>query len=293
MNPKLTIALITLLACWGMNSKAQYVPKTQRKSISQFHTIKIKKGEQITVKRPRLFCDTLIMEDESTLKVPHIFKSFTLYAKYCKIGNGCVISSRGKNGKVGVVGRYDDYQEAPWRGKIAEAGSDAPRLNLYLNIYALGNLTIDATGGHGANAQAPLGHFHSPNNISSQDAQSNQIWTQIPGVYGSGGDVNLQYYAPFIVSIKKANLRSQKKRKRKISRKKNQIRIGNTIGEMDFRIFRVKSFAVYQDALGRQRRTPSVPKRFLQLERNKRNNGTLKFNRRDSVLLPEDVKMVR
>ncbi|HAS39038.1 MAG TPA: hypothetical protein DCS93_01100 [Microscillaceae bacterium] len=281
MYPKLTTALIILLTCWGMNTKAQYVPKTQRKSTSQLHTIKIKRGEQITVKRSTLYCDTLIMEEESTLKVPHTFISFTLYAKYCKIGNGCVISSRGRNGKVGVVGKYND--QGRWQGKIAEAGSNAPHLNLYLNIYALGNLIIDATGGNGATAQTPLNH-------TSDNGKHNllQPLTRFPGVCGSGGNVNLQYYSPLIVSFKKKDLKHQRKRKRKKRQKKNQIIVGNTIGTMNLRVFNPQSFMSYHNPIGF-----NEPKYFLLKEKNKRKDGKLKFNRRDAILQPKDVKMVR
>ncbi|OJJ22907.1 hypothetical protein BKI52_00720 [marine bacterium AO1-C] len=251
--------IITFL--WTLPIIAQYVPQSHRKSNIKLHTIKIKKGQQITAARPVLFCDTLIMADESTLRVPHTFKSFTLYAQYCKIGKHCLIFSRGKNGKEDV-----------WENNMGEAGTNAPHLNLYLNIYALGNLVVDATGGNGAPAP---GRF------------------KIPGVYGSGGNVNLSYYSPIVINVNKVNLKNLRKRRRRKASRNPEIMIGNTVGKMSRRMPRAYYYISDNDprTLVRKNDLGIHEESLLLREKNKHKNGQLKFTRKDSIILPEEVKI--
>ncbi|OJJ22908.1 hypothetical protein BKI52_00725 [marine bacterium AO1-C] len=281
-NKYLVFTIITCL--WTLPLVAQYVPQSHRKSDTKLHTIKIKKGQQITATRPVLFCDTLIMEDESTLKVPHTFKSFTLYAQYCKIGKRCVIFSRGKNGKVGVIGKYKNV--SVWAENMGEAGTNAPHLNLYLNIYALGNLVVDATGGNGAPAQ--ISTTQESSNLSSATRLSSNAWTKIPGIYGSGGNVKLHYYAPIVINIKKKNLKNHNKRKRRKASRKPEIVIGNTVGKMDTR--------AVNNYFGTASQDPNILRRgnfsnnFIAREKRKHKNGQFNFKRKGSVILPEEAK---
>ncbi|OJJ22909.1 hypothetical protein BKI52_00730 [marine bacterium AO1-C] len=163
---------------------AQYVPPKKRKpknstnqekgkttisknTINQFYNIRLKKERVLTIIKPVVFCDTLIMEDESIIKISPTLKSFTLYAKHVQIGKNCLITSKGKDGT-----------ETTFRSRNGEWGANAIPINLYLNFYALKNLTIDARGGNGGEGQ-------------------------VPGIYGAGGNIKLLYYAPFAVSFRK------------------------------------------------------------------------------------------
>ncbi|OJJ22906.1 hypothetical protein BKI52_00715 [marine bacterium AO1-C] len=281
--------IVLLLTLWVKSSYAQYIPQSHRKSNIKLHTIKIKKGQQITAARPVLFCDTLIMEDESTLRVPHTIKSFTLYALYCKIGKRCTIAARGKDGKVGVIGKYKNLEINST--KIAEAGTNAPHLNLYLNIYALGNLVVDATGGKGAPAQ--ISATPELSNLSSAARLSSNAWTKIPGIYGSGGNVNLHYHSPIVINIKKKNLKNQHKRRRKKASKKPEIVIGNTVGNMDTRAannyFRTSN---YNPNISRERPRGGIfLSGFIARETKKRKNGQFKFTRKGTVIKPEEAKI--
>lgn len=178
-----TCLLTTICVLWAITSFAQYVPAKKRsnekikkkvnkprrpqKLFNKFYTVKLKKKRQLTIKKPVVFCDTLIMEDESIIKVSPELPSFTLYAHYVKIGKNCVISSRGKDGENATHNKMN-----------GESGTNAIPINLYLNFNSLKNLTIDASGGNGG-----LG--------------------QVPGIYGSGANIKLIYYAPFAVSFRK------------------------------------------------------------------------------------------
>ena len=191
MNTKYLIIFILIIGYATTN--AQYVPKDDRKvkktsksskkttvsksKISQFYTIKLKKSRQLTIVKPVVYCDTLIMENESVIKVSPKLASFTLYARYAKIGKNCVISGRGQDpeGK----GKSQPY-EGRW-------GTHAKPMNLYLNLVSLKNLTIDANGGDG------------------------EYGKTINGVGGNGGNVNLWYYAPFTVSFRKPKRRRKQK----------------------------------------------------------------------------------
>lgn len=203
MNRKRLILLVLAISCWHLTTNAQYVPKHKRKTkktannttiskskLSQFYTIKLKKKHQVTIIKPVVYCDTLIMENESVIRVSPKLASFTLYARYVKIGKNCVISSRGLDPK-------DKGKVQPYKGRW---GTHAIPINLFLNIYSLKNLTINACGGDGEYGKV------------------------INGVGGNGGNVNLWYYAPFAVSFRKPSRRSRK-------RKKPTLFIKNTRGK--------------------------------------------------------------
>ncbi|HAS39040.1 MAG TPA: hypothetical protein DCS93_01110 [Microscillaceae bacterium] len=255
MYTKLLITIIALLTCWVDNSQAQYIPKSQRKTHMKLHNIKIKQGEQAFVRRAVVYCDTLIMEDESILKVPHNLRSFTLYAKYCKIGKQCQILSRGKNGKRVVA-------KTP---HIGESGTDAPQINLYLNIYALESLTVDARGGDGGKGKKL-------------------------GIHGSGGDVNLHYFSPQIIEIQKN--RNYDTKNKKIRSIKPTIVVVNHKGRMYFNNTR-RNFNPTNP--GKTFFAPtkfqSIKARTISKEERERKDGLLKINRQRTFIPPTNVKI--
>ncbi|OJJ22905.1 hypothetical protein BKI52_00710 [marine bacterium AO1-C] len=266
MDIKLITAIITFITCGLANTYAQYIPKSYRKSNTKLHTIKIKKGDEVLVKRSSLFCDTLIMEDESTLKIPYQAKSFTLYAKYCKIGKQCMISSRGKDGKK---------QQLPTN--LGEPGSNAAHINLYLNIQELGYLTVDATGGNGGSGR-------------------------LPGIYGAGGHVNLHYYSPLILKVKKHRRPTRSFRDntvRKPPKGQPTITIKNKVGWMNSRRFdtylRPPSYTPSHNGpiLPVIRTDPMLTNsaRVAEQKRRQRKDGNLKINRQAAFISPADVKI--
>ena len=203
MTLKRLIYLIALTFVWAINIQAQYVPKKQRKNkkqqkkadqpssspsqasivqnpLNQFYTIKLQKERQLTIVKPIVFCDTLIMGDESVLKVSPKLTSFTLYARYVDIGHNCLITSKGKDGK----------RQRRARDSGGEWGDDGVPINLYLNFQTLDHLTVNASGGNGGPGQ-------------------------VQGVGGSGSNIKLYYYAPFAVSFRKPKRRKRRKRSNK------------------------------------------------------------------------------
>jgi len=257
MHPKLTITIITLLICWATNSYAQYIPKNQRKTHMKLHNIKIKEGEQAFIRRSVVYCDTLIMEDKSTLKIPHKLKSFTLYAKYCKIGKQCTILSRGKSGAKPAL------HLAPFTG---ESGTNAPRLNLYLNIYAMGDLIIDARGGNGGTGTRP-------------------------GICGSGGNVALHYFSPQPIDVLRDQNYSSKNRRTRYT--KPTIKVANRKGKMFFR--RTRRFGD-ANTIGNFGRSPLTSNQThiphnIAPERHERKDGQLKINRQRNFIPPMATKI--
>ncbi|OJJ22904.1 hypothetical protein BKI52_00705 [marine bacterium AO1-C] len=278
----ITLALIISLGMGVQDIYAQFVPKNQRKSQVKLQTIKIAKRAQATVKQPVLYCDTLIMEDGATLKVPYTLKSFTLYAKYCKVGNNCTITSRGKS-----IESLDIFRE------LGKAGSNAAHINLYLNIYKIGHLTIDATGGNGEKGR-------------------------LPGIYGAGGNVNLNYYSPVIIKIKKHRRATRSFSDKIVKRRKHNhptIIVKNKVGWMDSRRFNAHLHSISQVktmnnfrseapnliadpvlANSGQVRNTNDPMlnnsaRLEERKRRKRKDGDLKINRRGAFISPADVKI--
>ncbi|OJJ22902.1 hypothetical protein BKI52_00695 [marine bacterium AO1-C] len=166
---------LTLVVCfWILGTYAQYVPNKTGKN-KKISSIKVAAYQQDTITQPIMYCDTLIMGTSSALVLAPYVKSFTLYAKYCKFGKDCRISGNGINGKNKI--------SVPDKG---EWGQNAAKLNLYLNIYSLEHLIVEANGGNGADGK-------------------------VPGIYGAGGDINLSYYAPFVLNVSK----KYRKRRRK------------------------------------------------------------------------------
>ncbi|OJJ22903.1 hypothetical protein BKI52_00700 [marine bacterium AO1-C] len=193
MNTTLPILLTLNIVFWSATSQAQYVPQTKRQTeatnTARLQSIHIQEKQELVISTPVVFCDSLLMEDEATLKAAASLKSLTIYAQYCKIGTHCIISTRGRNGAQNV--------QVPVQG---ESGAKAADVNLHLNIYALGSLTIDANGGNGGNGE-------------------------IPGLYGSGGHVNIVYYAPFVVNISKRKRRKRKKAVIVVRNKKGRMNL--------------------------------------------------------------------
>ncbi|HAS39043.1 MAG TPA: hypothetical protein DCS93_01125 [Microscillaceae bacterium] len=290
MDTKSSILFTLTIVCWTVASTAQYVPRTKRsKNTSQnvedktlkIPSIYIKKGEEFIVPKTVLLCDSLIMEDKATLKAAASLKSLMIYANYCKIGNQCVISTRGRDGQQNT--------QVPVRG---EPGADAAKVNLHLNIYALGSLTIDARGGNGGNGQ-------------------------IPGIYGAGGHVNIAYYAPFVVNISKKKARRRKKAVIVVRNKKGRMNLyklrklrdqeESNLMDGNNKLVRVrrqvnpktKKTTIITHKQDNSIRQPPTPKNFgkygnmvseTEKERLKKKDGTLSFKRLKDPMRPKAIK---
>ena len=267
--------VFTVVSClWIFGGQAQYIPgkAKQRKKIS---SIKVAANQQDTLRQPIVYCDTLILEESASLVVAPYIKSFTLYAQYCKFGKNSRIAGNGLNGKSQVA--------EPIQG---EWGQNAAQLNLYLNIYSLEHLIIEANGGNGANGK-------------------------VPGIYGAGGNVHLSYYAPFVVNV------SKKYRQRK---RKSSIQVSNKTGVMNTRKLQKLIEADFREKANTNnpnlkhnvsnivanQQNPSLPfgasntptenKKFKELakmaekEKNARKKGKISLNRYQNPLLLKDVK---
>jgi hypothetical protein len=104
-----------------------------------------------------LVVDTLVMRDSSRIILNQDVKENIINAKMIVVGNGCVISGRGKNGTPGKTGVVGKGQSAPCRnGDIGKDGEDGKpgynglNLSFYTNHLKIdGLLTIDLNGGDG------------------------------------------------------------------------------------------------------------------------------------------------
>jgi hypothetical protein len=104
-----------------------------------------------------LVVDTLVMRDSSRIILNQDVKENIINAKMIVVGNGCVISGRGKNGMPGKTGTVGRGQNAPCRnGEIGKDGEDGKpgynglNLSFYINSLKInGSLTIDLNGGDG------------------------------------------------------------------------------------------------------------------------------------------------
>ncbi|OJJ22910.1 hypothetical protein BKI52_00735 [marine bacterium AO1-C] len=264
-----------------MSVKAQYIPKEKRKDtastktvkrklFNKFHTIKLKKRRQLTIIKPIVYCDTLIMEDESIIKISPNLSSFTLYAGYVKIGKNCLISSKGMNGQDGT----HTHINGQW-------GKNAIPLKLYLNIYALGNLSIDARGGNGGQGF-------------------------VPGIYGAGGDVNLQYYSSTAVTFRKSRKSRKSKGTISVRTKSGSMNYGrlnelvansptarNKIYDPQTKQLKVQmhSSTIQGHPFNRDRRNPQILATQSDTERQLRKDGKFKFKRKQEIIQPSDVKV--
>ena len=182
------ISLAGILHIFAITTQAQYVSPHQRNSIIKTRSIVVKKGEQLSFHQAKIYCDTLIMEDESAITCIRSLKSLSLYAKYCKIGKNCLITTRGTDGKSNA-----QVIKGIW-------ATNAIPLRLYFNIYALGNLIIDARGGNGGDGF-------------------------IPGIYGAGANIKLTYYAPDKIRFAKKIRQNPKKRSITILNKKGKMKL--------------------------------------------------------------------
>ena len=104
-----------------------------------------------------LVADTLVMRDSSRIVLNQDVKENIINAKVVIVGNGCVISGRGKNGMTGKTGAFGRGQSAPCRngdigkdGEEGKPGMDGLNLSFYVNSVKIdGVLTIDLNGGDG------------------------------------------------------------------------------------------------------------------------------------------------
>lgn len=289
MKTQTLLNFIVIFMLWTIASIAQYVPKEKRNDqksentiskrlFNKFYTIKLKKKRQLTIKKPVVYCDSLIMEDESVIKVSPKLKSFTLYAQYVKIGKKCLITSKGKDGKNGTHTHIN-----------GEWGENAVDLNLYLNIYSLGNLSIDARGGNGGRGF-------------------------VPGIYGAGGDVRFYYYSPLGVSIRKSSKRKRGKQSVYVQYKCGVMDLArlNELSTPDLarevgkgrrrprKVYdpvtgeirtQMQSSTIQGHRFNRDFRNPQVLARESEEERQKRKKGSFGFERKSKPILPNEVKI--
>jgi len=119
----------------------------------------LKPKEIYKIETDILVVDTLVMGDSSVIMLDKKKQESFLHFKLAKIGNGCLIIGRGKNGIKGKDGLKGKNGNGPCsdglngsnggNGANGEAGSN---LSIYLSQVDLyGNLTVDIAGGDGGN----------------------------------------------------------------------------------------------------------------------------------------------
>ena len=287
MNIHFTFLFTTIIYLWPFIGVGQYTPKHQRNirasNYEMLKSLRVEKKQKLTILKPVLICDSLIMKDGSIIQTTDSISSFTIYARYCTIGKNCIISTKGRNGLQNA--------KTPTHG---EWGSNGAHINLYLNIYALGNLTIDTQGGNGGNGY-------------------------LPGVYGAGGDVKLEYYAPFIINISKKRRRRRKHtpsivvytkkgrmnltrlRKLRDAQSRNQLNANNPLVRID-RSYNptTKTTQISTPYSNRIKINNQIPNSIGNLKpwikrieqaRLKRKDGEINFKRIDSPIKSEAIKI--
>ncbi|WP_299454978.1 hypothetical protein [uncultured Microscilla sp.] len=155
----LTIGICTL--------QAQSLTKGSRTDSLKCRRIEVDRKKTYQISQSVVVCDTLIMHDKSTLKIVGSEK-FTLYARYVKIGRRCVMDASGANGTARSLD-----------GKVGI------QLLVQMNIYALGDLLINTSGGNGYKSR------YYPKGSDEQE--------QIK-LGGSGGDIHFTYYSPIVIT---------------------------------------------------------------------------------------------
>ncbi|EAY25572.1 hypothetical protein [Microscilla marina] len=148
--------------------QAQSMTKSSRTDSLKCHKIEVDRKKTYQISQSVVVCDTLIMHDKSTLKIVGS-KKFALYARYVKIGRRCVMDARGAHGTT----RSPD-------GKVGI------QLLLQMNIYTLGDLLINTSGGKGYNKSR-----YYP---KASDEQA------LIKLGGSGGDIHFTYYSPIAIT---------------------------------------------------------------------------------------------
>ncbi|PVY43101.1 hypothetical protein [Pontibacter virosus] len=125
--------LLLLIAC-SLLAISSPIAQAQQSHLSK---LVIAKGKTYTVSPGNtLLVDTLIMQDKATMKFdPSLYG--VLEAKIAYIGQKCVITSKGSDGKKG------NREQA---GSSGENGGD---LTVSIHFAQLGNLIIDTSGGDG------------------------------------------------------------------------------------------------------------------------------------------------
>ncbi|GAB3200428.1 hypothetical protein ABID22_003596 [Pontibacter aydingkolensis] len=130
---KTALAAVATWLCFAPASAQSIIPK-----------LEIKKNQvYIADSTNTIRVDTLIMHDKATIQFDP-GKYGVLEARVAIIGDKCIVSSKGKDGKrsVGTVGR----STGPDPGEDGENGGN---LSIALHLEKLGKLTIDTRGGDG------------------------------------------------------------------------------------------------------------------------------------------------
>ncbi|MBC5993506.1 hypothetical protein [Pontibacter cellulosilyticus] len=124
--------------------------------------------------------DTLVMQDRATIQFDP--KKFgTLEAKVAFIGDKCLVSSKGADGKRGT------------KLKQGENGENGGSLSIILNFESLGKLTIDTSGGtggngiNGQNGKKGIPERKETKTIRDANGNPQTIVVVIPGEPGTDG----------------------------------------------------------------------------------------------------------
>ncbi len=181
MITRLKLCILVFLIAFNGMVNAQYVPKKQRFKKDWINKIEIPRGGKLVLKKNRVYCDTLVMHDQATLKIDSV-QTFHMFANFVQIGKKCVIDANGKAGKKLALLR--DY--------ATTMGQSGKKLFLTFNIYKLGSLKINTRGGKAGKAYS----------------KDENIEIKRLGIGGSGGDITFHYYAPFVI-MKQRRARSK------------------------------------------------------------------------------------
>lgn len=165
-----TASLCALCTFMASGQQQRSIPKLV---IPKGQTYQVSPGNTLVV-------DTLIMHDRSIIAFDPTLYGI-LEARVAYVGDKCVISSSGADGKM---------------GKHLEQGEDGKRggsLSLVMHFASLGQLTIDTRGGNGGNGangrNGKLGTQDTYKTRTFSDSKGNVITEQIlvPGIPGTDG----------------------------------------------------------------------------------------------------------
>lgn len=213
--PKLIAAGLMMLCAYDSHAQQAVLPKLEIKPGKTYH---VPEGNILRV-------DTLIMHDKAVIQF-NPGQYGILRAETAYIGNKCLITSKGADGK---------------KGKPLEQGEDGSNggsLNLILHFERLGQLTIDTRGGSGGDgADGKHGNMGTPDRTVTKtragaDGKPVVELVIIPGQQGTdgtdatqggngghGGDLSLAYSTAGFIPIFN-----------KTSRNEHSIIILNTAG---------------------------------------------------------------
>ena len=120
---------------------------------------KLKKNQTAIVSTKILLLDTLILDDNSTLKIANAVQAFKIIAKYALIGNNVtiegskeLIDTANQNGTNGLPVTIDCKKgNNGENGKKGIDGQSATDIFLYVRIFSLGSLNINCSGTRAGN----------------------------------------------------------------------------------------------------------------------------------------------